>query len=294
MNNRTNTNPKYVFDGTEKTFQQLVIDNSYKGLVLVNYWTAKAEPCLMLWQLLEPLVSAYQGHFLLVNINTDEQKALARTNGVTCVPTINIYSKGEVVEAIHGAQSEASIRASIDRYLPPAKSSALAKGIAAYQSGRIEDALTILSDACSSTPDDLSLLATFLRILFRQKRYIDMEDYVNQRADTLKDHDEIVTILTHARLMYLAEQAPESGELDNAIARETDNIDYRLSRAAIATVQSKFDLALEMLLSALIIDRDYQDAFARKAMIVIFSILGSEHELTREYRKRMRECLEVP
>ncbi len=292
MSTNTTTNPNYVFDGTEDTFQQLVLDNSYKGLVLVNYWTAKAGPCLMLWRVLEPLVAAYQGRFLLVNINTDSQKALARTNGITSVPTIKIYSKGEVVEVIHGAQSEASMRASIDRYLPPAKSSALAKGIAAYQAGRIDDALKILSDAFSSMPDDLSLLTTFLKILFRQKRYVDMEDYVNQRAEALKNNDKVSTILTHARLMHLAEQAPEPDELDSAIAKELDNIDYRLSRAAVATVQNEFDLALEMLLSALKIDRDYQDAFARKAMVVIFSILGSEHELTREYRKKMRDTLE--
>jgi len=292
MNSRSTNNPNYVFDGTENSFQQLVIDNSYKGLVLVNYWTAKTGPCLMLWQVLEPLVNSYQGRFLLVNINSDNQKALARNNGITSVPTIKIYSKGEVVEAIHGAQSEASIRASIDRYLPPAKSSALAKGIAAYQSEHIENALKILSDAFSSTPDDLSLLTTFLKILFRQKRYVDMEDYVDQRAEALKDNEEISTILTHARLMHLAERAPGTDKLDSAIAKETDNIDCRLSRSAVAMVQNEFDLALVMLLSALNIDHHYHDGFARKAMLVIFSILGAEHELTQEYRKKMRDALE--
>ncbi len=292
MNSVSSTNPKHVFDGTEETFQQLVLDNSFKGLVLVNYWTAKAGPCLMLWRVLEPLVGAYQGRFLLVNINTDKQKALARRNGITSVPTIKVYSKGEVVEAIHGAESESSIRAAIDRYLPPAKSSALARGIAAYQSGHIDDALKILNDALATSPDDISLLTTLLKILFRQKRYVDLEDYVNQRADAYRDNEEVSTIRTHARLMHLAEQAAQLTELDDAIADDANNIDLRLSRAALATVQNEFGVALDMLLAALSKDRHYQDAFARKAMIVIFSILGSEHELTREYRKKMRDGLE--
>jgi len=289
MSNRSSTNPEYVFDGSDDTFQQLVVDNSYKGLVLANYWTARDGPCLMMWKILEPLVKQYQGRFLLVNINTDTQKSLARRNDITSVPTVKIYSKGEVVESIHGAQSESSIRNMIDRYLPPEKSTALAKAIMSYQDGHIEEALAILNDAISKSPEDLKLLTTFLKILFRQKRYVDIEDYVNQRNESLKDIEEISTILTHSRLMHLAEQAQLPEELDHAIAREPENIDYRLSRAAVATVQNEFELALAMLLAALKLDRHYQDAFARRAMIVIFSILGTEHELTREYRKKMRE-----
>lgn len=294
MNTSTTTNPDYVFDGTDDNFQQLVLNNSYKGLVLVNYWTAKAGPCLKLWQTLEPLVAEYQGRFLLVNINTDTQQALARSNGITSVPTIKVYSKGTVVDAIHGAHSESSLRAMIDKYLPPAKNSALALAISAYQANQIEDALKILNDAIKKSPGDLDLYKTLLKILFRQKRYADIEDYIDQRDDEFRDLPEISTIRIHARLMHLAELAPDATELDDAIAREPDNIDYRLSRAALATVVSDYENALEMLLSALRLDRHHQDAFARRAMIVIFSLLGDGHELTKVYRDRMRECLELP
>jgi len=89
----------YVFDGTRDTFQQLVVENSKKGLVLANYWTPNAGPCFKLWQALESLSREFQGRFLLVNINTETQKRLARENGITSVPTVKIYRNGSVVDS---------------------------------------------------------------------------------------------------------------------------------------------------------------------------------------------------
>ena len=99
------TDLKHVIDATGENFHQLVIANSAKGTVLVNYWTPNAGPCFKLWQVLESLSQDYQGRFLLVNVNTDTQKSLARENGITSVPTIKIYQRGTVVESIYGAQS---------------------------------------------------------------------------------------------------------------------------------------------------------------------------------------------
>ena len=74
---------EHVIDGTAENFQQLVIENSMRGTVLVNYWTPNAGPCFKLWQALERLSIEYNGRFLLVNVNTDTQKRLARENGIT-------------------------------------------------------------------------------------------------------------------------------------------------------------------------------------------------------------------
>lgn len=67
-----------VFDGSAENFSELVIANSRKGPVLVNYWSPKAGPCLELWETLQALSQEYRGRFLLVNINTEKQPRLVR------------------------------------------------------------------------------------------------------------------------------------------------------------------------------------------------------------------------
>ena len=94
----------YVFDATAENFRTLVLENSDKGPVLVNYWSPRAGPCLMLMPRLIRLVTEFGGSFLLVMLNTDDLGRLAREHGVNSLPTIKIFRRGKVVDTLHGAE----------------------------------------------------------------------------------------------------------------------------------------------------------------------------------------------
>ena len=49
--------------------------------------------------------------------------------------------------------------------------------------------------------------------------------------------------------------------------------------------------ALEEYLEVVRLDRDYEDAAARKAMLDIFVLLGNEDPLVDEYRRRLSQLL---
>ena len=69
--------PSFIFEGTELNFDQLVLQNSRKGLVLVDFWAPWVGPSMRQREMLSKLASSYNGRFLLVTVNTDEQKAIA-------------------------------------------------------------------------------------------------------------------------------------------------------------------------------------------------------------------------
>jgi len=282
---------KHVLDGTGANFQQLVIDNSHRGAVLVNYWTPGAGPCFRLWQVLEKLSQEYQGRFLLVNINTDTQKALARGNGITSVPTLKIYHHGEIVESVHGAQSEAALRSAIDRHVQPAQNTPLAQALRSYQSGNVSGALEILAEASAAQPDDLKLYSTAIKLLLREKRYADIGICVASMPDSIRSQPEISTLQVHARMLYLAQQAPAIEVLEQQLEDTPDAMDARLARAALAMLQDDYEGALNDLLEACRQDRYYTDELPRKAMLAIFALLGDTHELTRRFQNSMREVL---
>jgi len=281
----------HVFDGTRENFQQLVLENSRKGIVLVNYWTPNAGPCFKLWQVLEGLSQEYQGRFLLVNVNTDTQKPLARENGITSVPTVKIYQQGNVVESIHGAQSETSLRSSIDKYAPPAQNTAIARAIHTYQTGQADAALELLAEASSATPNDPKPCAIAIKLLLREKRYADIDVYCSALTGIIQAEPEIDTLRVHAKMLQLAEQAPPVGELDRQLEDVPDDLDSALNRAAVAMVQDDYETALTRLFQVLQLDPQYCDELPRKAMLVLFSLLGDKHELTKAFQDSMREVL---
>ncbi|MEW8683742.1 MAG: thioredoxin domain-containing protein, partial [Candidatus Thiodiazotropha endolucinida] len=67
----------YILEGTVDNFDRLVVENSKRGLVIVDFWAPWVGPSLKQREIFVDLAKRYQGRFLLVSINTDEQKPLA-------------------------------------------------------------------------------------------------------------------------------------------------------------------------------------------------------------------------
>ncbi|MCW8874770.1 MAG: tetratricopeptide repeat protein [Gammaproteobacteria bacterium] len=282
---------KHVFDGTTENFQQLVLENSSKVLVLVNFWAPKADPCFKLWRALEGLSEEYQGRFLLVNVNTESQPGLVRESGITSVPTLKLFSKGAVVESIHGAQSEQSLRNVIDKYLPPPPGSTITAALQAYQAGDPDEALRLLAAASRNNPRDMNLHTMTIKLLFREHRFEDVTRYFSSLPEEARRNADLKHLSIHAGILQLAEQAPPAEELDQQLRVHPDDQETLLSRASLALVQDDHEYALECLLHAFQQDRNHRDGFAQQAMLSLFSLLGSGHELTRTFQQRMRDTL---
>jgi len=281
----------HVFDGNADNFHQLVIQNSARGTVLVNYWTPNAGPCFKLWQVLEHLSIEYRGRFLLVNVNTETQKRLARENGITSVPTIKIYREGQVVESVYGAQSEASLRSIIDNHVPPAQDTDIAEAIRAYQAGDIDTALATLVEASQQSPDDSKPHATAIKLLLREKRFVDIDTWYSALPERLRRQPEISHLQVHARMLHLAELAEPADQLELQLKKAPGDIQVLMSLAALRMVEDQLESALEYLLTALQADRQHEDELPRRAMLAIFSLLGDKHEITAAYQKRLRDLL---
>ncbi len=282
---------KHVFDGDLDNFPQLVLENSRKGLIVVNYWTPGAGPCMRLWQTLEKLSQDYAGRFLLVNVNTESQKALARDNGITSVPTLKLYRDGDVVESVYSAQSEGALRQVIDKYVPPAPNTDIGEAIGLYQQGKVEEALLKLVEAGIRTPDNPQVHATAIKLLLREKRYDDIDAYVRVLPSSIRAQGNIGALHVHARMLALAEQAGDAEQLDARIARTPTDADAMLNRAALAMIEDDYVTALELLLRTYRQEPSRHEGLPRKAMLVIFDLLGDQHDLTRQYQKAMQEGL---
>ncbi|MGD2073884.1 MAG: tetratricopeptide repeat protein [Gammaproteobacteria bacterium] len=281
----------YVFDGTRDNFEQLVIANSHKGLVLANYWTPGAAPCFKLWHDLEKLSQEFQGRFLLVNINTDSQKWLAREKGITSVPTIKLYRNGVVVESVYGAYSEASLRATIEKHAPVARPPEVIRAIRAYQAGQPEDALKILVNAGIREPGNAEVHATAVRLLLREGRYADIESYVAHLPEAVRALPDIDRMRTHAHVLRLAADAPSIETLEARLEKDPDDPEAGLQRIALAVTADDHRTAFEGLLHQLSNARQTDRGFLHKIVRNLFALLGEENELARHYTKLYRERL---
>jgi len=104
---------KYILNCTQETFQSEVLTAATP--VLVDFWAEWCGPCKMIGPILDELAEEYDGKVKVVNVNIDEQQTLAAQYGIRAIPTLLMFSKGEVSEQIVGLKSKRDLKSSFDR-----------------------------------------------------------------------------------------------------------------------------------------------------------------------------------
>ncbi len=85
--------------------------------VLVDFWAPWCGSCRQIAPSVEAVAEAYQGKVKVVKMNVDENLEAPSTYGVKGIPTLLVFSGGQVVNGHVGALGQAQISQLIDKVL---------------------------------------------------------------------------------------------------------------------------------------------------------------------------------
>lgn len=108
----------HQFEVDVDNFEQAVIEESSRRLVVLDISAEWCGPCRVLEPILDRLSAEYQGAFLLAKLEAeDENMKIAGRFGARGFPTVLAFVDGEEVERFQSAQPEPFVRQFIDRHL---------------------------------------------------------------------------------------------------------------------------------------------------------------------------------
>jgi len=89
---------------TDATFKAEVLESATP--TLVDFWAEWCGPCRILAPVIDELASTFDGRLKVAKVDVDANPATARTFSVLSIPTLLVFSGGEVVDQLVGYQSK--------------------------------------------------------------------------------------------------------------------------------------------------------------------------------------------
>jgi thioredoxin 1 len=92
---------------TDATFEDEVLKSEKP--VIVDYWAEWCGPCRMVAPVLEEIANEHGDKLEVVKLNIDENPAVAQRYQIMAIPTMNVFSGGQVVKQIVGAKPKSAL-----------------------------------------------------------------------------------------------------------------------------------------------------------------------------------------
>ncbi|MGE8394308.1 thioredoxin [Pseudomonas sp. BIGb0427] len=283
----------YIFDATGADFEQSVIQNSFHKPVLVDFWAEWCAPCKALMPLLAQITESYQGELLLAKVNCDIEQDIVARFGIRSLPTVVLFKDGQPVDGFAGAQPESAIRALLEPHVqlpPPAAADPLEQAQALFAEGRFSEAESTLKALLSEDNSNAGALILYARCLAERGELGEAQTVL----DAVKS-DEHKAALAGAKaqltFLGLAASLPEVADLKARLAQnaEDDEAAYQLCIQQLSRQQ--YEAALEGLLKLFKRNRGYDGGVAHKTLLQVFDLLGNDHPLVGNYRRKLFAAL---
>lgn len=280
----------YIVNINEQNASALLIEESHKRPVVVDFWAEWCAPCKTLMPLLEKIAKEYEGAFLLAKVNADEQPGIAQQLGVRNLPTVMVIQAGQPVDGFAGAQTESFVRNMLEKYLPKPWDKLVQRGTDLIEQGDFMAALTPLRQAWQESRQQHEITLTYVHALIESLRLDEAQTVLDgiRLADQDAGYEQLRAQLEIKRE---AAKSPEIAALEQQLEASPENLDLRYQLGVQYTNNGQYREAMEQLVTILRKDLNHGDGATKRMLLDAIAALGKGDPLAVEYQRKLYSLL---
>lgn len=277
-----------IKDVSDADFDVEVLERSHQIPVLVDFWAEWCGPCRMLGPVLEEIAGESEGKFELAKLDTDAAPRTSARYGIRSIPAVKLFVGGEVIAEFVGALPGGSIRKFLAQHLPSAADAKLAEGEAALEAHELPTARAAFEAALALDPQHAKAHLALARLALDDGDAAAVERHVEAIDPSTFEH---VRAQFLPKALVFRSECDASGGLAAAQARvaaDEKDLDAWYALGCCFAVEHRWQESLDAFLESVMRKPKYRDAAAHKAMLVVFGLIGRDHELTDPYQRKLQ------
>jgi putative thioredoxin len=269
-------------------FRTEVLDRSHEIPVVVDFWAEWCGPCRVLGPVLEKMAEDARGRWELVKVDTERFPEIARALRIQGIPAVKLFHQGKIVGEFVGALGETQIAAWLEQHLPAPSDDPWTQAQALLTAGETALARAALERALQEKPDHEPARLELAKLVLRDDPHA-ARDLLEQIKGETEAYSVAQNLLHLIGVVEWARgnHAPGGGAGQDGSALEL----YRAGAHAFAAGDA--DKALENWVEVVARDRGIDEDGARRACIALFAVLGEDHPVTQNWRRRFSMALAV-
>ncbi len=284
-------NSKNIIDVKENDFEEKVINESSKKLIVVDFWAPWCGPCKQLTPILEKIISESPNKIVLAKVNIDENQQLASQLRIQSIPAVFAFMNKQVVNAFQGVIPEKEIIKFLEKSLGGKLDNNFEEFYnqikSLFDNNNFSEAKDLLENFIVDNSNEIKGICMYVESLIGLGEISEANEFLKTLNDEVVNKDEIKKIIKKINLINKSNDGPSLKQLNDDLTKNPENLDIVFKITDTYFAKNDFDESFDLLIK-------YYPKHKEKIKLKLlgyFEVLGFEHESTILYRKKLSSIM---